>query len=207
MAHRGNVSTQASSSFLHLARSFNLTQMVKEPTHGMNILDILLTSEPSIIAGPRTLPPCSTSDRRRLKSKLLMHPLCSRNNCESIVKSLREIDWIGLINFCSSTNAIYKRLIKRYVPVSRRKDTCKGYSKRIRYLKAKADYFYSSSLSVRQSEYKRYSVELRKALVRRQMLKENDLASSKNTKRFFSYCRKNLKLADSIPNLISQGVV
>ncbi|KAK6042049.1 hypothetical protein COOONC_20446, partial [Cooperia oncophora] len=128
----------------------------------------MLTSEPSIIDGPRTLPPCSTSDRRRLKSKLLMHPLCSRNNCESIVKSLREIDWIGLINFCSSTNA---------------------------------------SLSVRQSEYKRYSVELRKALVRRQMLKENDLASSKNTKRFFSYCRKNLKLADSIPNLISQGVV
>ncbi|KAK6049635.1 hypothetical protein COOONC_12860, partial [Cooperia oncophora] len=71
MAHRGNVSTQASSSFLHLARSFNLTQMVKEPTHGMNILDILLTSEPSIIAGLCTLPPFSTSDHRRVKFKIV----------------------------------------------------------------------------------------------------------------------------------------
>ncbi|KAK6056197.1 hypothetical protein COOONC_06297, partial [Cooperia oncophora] len=163
MAHRGNVSTQASSSFLHLARSFNLTQMFVQTSQ--RIMQTIL--------------------KRRILRQSSSH-----------LRTLTEqVTTLAVAQTRATSNTF------RF-PVA--KDSCEGYSKRIRYLKAKADYLYSSSLSVHHTEYKRYSMKLKRALFRRQMLKEKLLASSKNTKRFFSYYRKNLKLADSIPNLTSQ---
>ena len=60
MTHRGNISTLSSTSFLSLARSLGLKQMVDQPTHGLIVLDVLLTSQPRIIGKLRVLPPFST---------------------------------------------------------------------------------------------------------------------------------------------------
>ncbi|KAK6040118.1 endonuclease/exonuclease/phosphatase family protein, partial [Cooperia oncophora] len=221
MVQRANTSMPGSSSFLKFVSSYSLKQMVKEPTHGLNILDILLVSEPTIIRNLKVLPPFSTSDHcsvsfeivgRSLPTlrKSVLRKAYSKADFESINASLARIDWISLHRGCDSTNAFYleflnicNELIEKYVPNVRVKNNHERYPKRIRLLRAKVDHLFSLSQNVNNAEYKKFSMKLKRALAKHRVLIEKQIASCKNSKRFFSYCKKNLKLAESIPNLIS----
>lgn len=65
MKIRGNAPAGSSLAFLDFCKSFNLTHAVKEPTHGLNVLDLVLTSDLSVLRNLRNLavlPPFGTSD-------------------------------------------------------------------------------------------------------------------------------------------------
>ncbi|KAK6061746.1 hypothetical protein COOONC_00585, partial [Cooperia oncophora] len=205
IVQRANTSTPGSSSFLKFVSSYSLKQMVKEPTHGVNILDILLVSEPTIIRNLKVLPPFSTSDHCSVSFEIVGRSLPTLRNA-----SLARIDWISLHRGCDSTIAFYleflnicNELIQKYVPNVRVKNNHERYPKRIRLLRAKVDHLFSLSQNVNNAEYKKFSMKLKRALAKHRVLIEKQIASCKNWKRFFSYCKKNPKLAESIPNLIS----
>ena len=65
-----------STAFLELLDDFNLNQLVTEPTRGNHVLDLLITSQPSIISDISIIP--GMFDHEAITSKLVIgnkHPI------------------------------------------------------------------------------------------------------------------------------------
>ena len=74
-----------------LRSSFNLRQLVKDPTRGQNILDLVLTNLHKYYKQPEILPPIGNSDHnvillpskttkpKGIKSKILIRDTCNAN--------------------------------------------------------------------------------------------------------------------------------
>lgn len=70
MSHRRNISTISSSLFIDFATSLNLKQLESQPTRGLNILDILLVSQPTIIEAVHVLSPFTTSNHNSISFRI-----------------------------------------------------------------------------------------------------------------------------------------
>lgn len=75
------------------------------------------------------------------------------------------------------------------------------YPKKIYLLKSKVDLLSSNPSSHKRAM--KYSRKLKRTLMRFEIEKEKKIAQHKNNKRFYSFCRKRLKLCESIPSLIT----
>lgn len=122
MGHKGNISTRSSSLVLDLVMLWDLTQLVNRPTHGLNILDLLLVSQPSIVETVRVLPPFSTSDHNSIlftisdaKESNAQKFVETRNFFKgdyiSIISTLAQIDWLAICNSSTNVDILYSKYV------------------------------------------------------------------------------------------------
>ncbi|KAK6062174.1 hypothetical protein COOONC_00146, partial [Cooperia oncophora] len=226
MTHRGNTSTQSSTAFLEFAKSFDLRQIVREPTHGLNILDIILVSSPTPVTKHRVLEPFSTADHNSIEFEVSYCAQVSseksrwyrnflKGDYEAVISALCQIDWVAINNTSATIDIFYSKfvsicnqLIEKYIPLTRHARHQEKYPKRVHFLRARIRYLYRRVSSVYDTQYRVCVQRLKRTLARHQIATEKKIAATKNSKRFYSYCKKKLKLMDSIPNLVSQeGVI
>ncbi|KAK6058984.1 endonuclease/exonuclease/phosphatase family protein, partial [Cooperia oncophora] len=183
MTHRGNISTTSSLSFLTFAKSFGLEQMVTSPTHGLNILDIVLVSDPRILEGMCILPPFSTSDHNGIGFNIAgFHPISAHSNkyrcfsrCDygSVISALSKIDWVALNSASCDSNMFYTELlnichslIDEHVPLcmssSKKADK---FPKRVYFLHSQIKRLHSRS-SESNRKLATYTRRLKRALLR-----------------------------------------
>ena len=83
---------QADQSFLEAVQDCYLTQHVREPTPGENILDLILSTEEHMIEDTPILPPLSNSDHNVISFSLIVEERLSENSTIRIVDSTKA-DW------------------------------------------------------------------------------------------------------------------
>ncbi|KAK6060490.1 hypothetical protein COOONC_01849 [Cooperia oncophora] len=222
LSHRGNLSSPSSTALIDLCVSFNLKQLVMEPTLGLNILDIVLTSDPEMVRCVEVMPPFSTSDHRSISVllsqpiscqllKYTLRPNFARGDFVSINRGLLEIDWVPLIAAGSPNDAyslfvsICHSFISQYVPCSKAK-TSPGYiPKKILRLRAKVNRIYANVDRYGFRIYAKYAQKLKRLITRLAITEEEKLAKQRNLRRFFRYCNSKLNVSDEIPELILDG--
>ncbi|RCN25823.1 hypothetical protein ANCCAN_28462 [Ancylostoma caninum] len=221
--HRGDVSSKSSTLFLDFSRNFNLNQVIDRPTHGLNILNIILASEVSILENIDVGPPFSTSDHNAISFSLREitpmqtnatknRPNYAKADFHAIVEALTSVDWLAFINNSDHIDDCYRNLVEyihslilRYVPMHTSSKPPEAYPRYIRTLKAKLDFYHLKRNAFGNAKYMMYARKLKRALARFSLLKEKRIAQCKNTKRFFNYCRLKLDIRESIPAMLSSN--
>ncbi|EYC21212.1 hypothetical protein Y032_0020g6 [Ancylostoma ceylanicum] len=220
--HRGNLSSKSSSSLLSFCQSFNLKQVIDQPTHGLNTLDIVLTSETSLLENIEILPPFSTSDHNgisftivgvtpKAKSSAKLRNY-AKGNYDAIVDALCSVDWVAFINSHKDIDDCYENLIRvflnlisRYVPRYKDSKIWETYPQHIQTLRAKLAFYHGRKTIFGNGKYLMYAHKLKRALARHSLLKEKQIAQSKNAKRLFCYCRQKLQLHEPIPTMTASN--
>ncbi|VDL84752.1 unnamed protein product, partial [Nippostrongylus brasiliensis] len=216
---RGACSSQSSSEFLNFSRTFKLSQLVNQPTHGLNILDILLASPSSIIESVAILPPFSTSDHnivsfgiRNVEASPKNHPKNHHNyakgNYDAINHALASVDWVSLINSAIDIESCYQRfveicenLIAKFIPRYDVREKPQTYPSYIQTLKSRVNYYHSRRNVFGHAKYYAYARKLKRALARLSLREEKKVAECKNSYRFYQFCRQKLQLQDCIPTI------
>lgn len=130
--------------FLKVADDLFLLQLVKVPTRGMNILDLILSTERNLVSDVDVSCPISNSDHNKIAFKVNCETKCleeesikynyEKANFSAIQGELNKIEWSKLFD-SKSTNEIW-RLFKNilmdnrdsYVPKSKSTGSTKGKS-------------------------------------------------------------------------------
>ena len=85
----------ADQEFLEAVQDCSLTQHVREPTRGENILDLILSTEEYMIEDTTILPPLSNSDHNVISFSLIVEERLSENSTIKIV-DYNKADWEGI---------------------------------------------------------------------------------------------------------------
>ena len=85
----------ADQEFLEAVQDCYLTQHVREPTRGENILDLILSTEEHMIEDTTILPPLSNSDHNVICFSLIVEERLSENSTIKIV-DYNKADWEGI---------------------------------------------------------------------------------------------------------------
>ncbi|EYB92879.1 hypothetical protein Y032_0189g1209 [Ancylostoma ceylanicum] len=209
--------------FLQFCTEFSLAQLVTEPTHNDNTLDLLLTNSQSIIKYVRVLPPFSSSDHRMILFKLnaVKYKIKSKScyldfahgDYNAINECLMNINWRKVISESKPADDCYQYyveccldLISKYIPV--RPVSTISYPYRIRRLQSFVNALYRMRHQRGLQKFLRYSRKLNRDLARYKLLEENRIASSRNPKIFYRFVNKRLKNSSSIgPIFNGDGVL
>ncbi|EYB82718.1 hypothetical protein Y032_0352g3250 [Ancylostoma ceylanicum] len=109
-----------SKSFLEFCESSDLTQHVRDPTHGANILDLVLSSDPCSVLDLRVESPIGTSDHATIhfclnaineKPIYILKRDYKSANMEAIKDYLRDIDWYGSFESSLTVDQKYETFI------------------------------------------------------------------------------------------------
>ena len=85
----------ADQEFLEAVQDCYLTQHVREPTRGENILDLIISTEEHMIEDTTILPPLSNSDHNVISFSLIVEERLSENSTIKIV-DYNKADWEGI---------------------------------------------------------------------------------------------------------------
>ncbi|EPB74353.1 hypothetical protein ANCCEY_06569 [Ancylostoma ceylanicum] len=149
--------------FLHLCEEHSLHQLVSTPTHGPNVLDLVLTNNRETLRAIEVLSPFSTSDHslisfelnvsRTQQSKSANHLDFRTANYSAIIDDLLRINWRALFSSAATADECYNiylrccnEIISRYVPISRQQNGTKKYPTKIRKLEQKVRSLYRAYL-------------------------------------------------------------
>jgi Reverse transcriptase (RNA-dependent DNA polymerase)/Endonuclease-reverse transcriptase len=203
--------------------SLGLSQLVKQPTLGNNILDLLFCSHKPCIKIVEVLEPFSTSDHNSIHFQL---------SCSSVpLPSYRKLDFakgdydgmnlelssiLWPIAFCGCANVddfyrvfhgILAPLIDKYVPL-RKPPSRFRYPRNIRLLQAKKRHVWKKCKTNAdlKNKYRALNTETEKAIRDFYASKENNLLKKgSNLKNFYNFVNKKLNVKSSIPDIELHG--
>ena len=199
--------------FLHLI------QLVRQPTRGNHILDLILTTVPELFSGITTAPPIADGDHDAIIgcvsiSPQSSHVKCSLNwskaNYDEISRALADIDW--QVAFCGSEDingywsafqTIIRKLIHLFVPVRKvkcKETICKGLTRRQKDKFRAWRKWRKDKTNVNKAKFNIATRKLRKYLHRRAAQFEFRLAHERSS-RIFDYVNRKTSHYSGITQL------
>ncbi|EYC40175.1 hypothetical protein Y032_0625g790, partial [Ancylostoma ceylanicum] len=219
MTVNGSTGATAAAKFVQFCKSNNLDQLVDKPTHGLNILDIVLTNNSSAVKDLSVIAPFSTSDHNVVcfsvdvkafnpKEHYIPFRDFSKGDYSRIIDELLLVDWIELIHYSNSADECYSRyisichaLIRKYIPLVFPKQRIYALPRKLLSLRSKVAFFHRNIHIYGSSKYASTAAKLKRALALWTSAREERIARSSSSKKLFSYCNRELKLTDEIPDL------
>ncbi|EYC05877.1 hypothetical protein Y032_0079g1234 [Ancylostoma ceylanicum] len=219
MTVNGCTGATATAKFVQFCKSNNLDQLVDKPTHGLNILDIVLTNNSSAVKDLSVIAPFSTSDHNVVcfsvdvkafnpKEHYIPFRDFSKGDYSRIIDELLLVDWIELIHYSNSADECYSRyisichaLIRKYIPLVFPKQRIYALPRKLLSLRSKVAFFHRNIHIYGSSKYASTAAKLKRALALWTSAREERIARSSSSKKLFSYCNRKLKLTDEIPDL------
>ncbi|EYB97204.1 hypothetical protein Y032_0142g2297 [Ancylostoma ceylanicum] len=209
--------------FLNFFHSTGLRQYVSEPTHGDNILDLILSPE-DVVSELHLLPPLSTSDHSIVHfeiatelSESLDVPLPDfvHVDYKLLNEYLRNIDWLTVFDNYESASEVYRRFCSQLYsafPISvklRIKHPHRPeYPRHIRSLQAQKQRLFNSIPTPLSSRlYKKVCSDLEYHLKKFLANYERRLASKKAMGPLFQYLRKKMKPLSSVRTITDQSSI
>jgi len=198
--------------FIRAFGKFGFSQLVRQPTRGDNILDLILTDEPSIVCNVDVDIPFCSSDHNIVTARLTLHSECDpisrlawhKGKFSELSDSLSTVDWRGLfqisdgvvdsmfddfVNVCNSS-------IADFIPLIRPKNH-KYKSRELRKAlkdKSRAHKAYKLNRSVASlNYYKTASKAVDRVIYVEAERFEKSLLSNPNPKKFFNYVNSKLR--------------
>lgn len=219
-------STNASSSFLSFLKAHNLSQIVSQNTRASNMLDLVLTTDVSIISDLIVSSPLGTSDHCTISfdinvpiDRLISHsfPDFQAANYDAIARFLNDVDWIGSFSQCVNVDDMYELFlfvlslaISYFVPVVTRpinSSRLPAFLEELAAIREAAWDDVKNGGSVESlNEFTRLNNRFIKKLNRYNASLDKKIIESGKPALFYNLVRKRLKLKAGIPPLsISSG--
>ena len=222
MSLRGGASSFCSQKFIEFCKSNNLIQTVDKPTHGSNILDVVLANEASLIDGMSVLPPFSTSDHNIISfcirpysfsdrippTSRIIYRNFSKGNFDAINRELSVIDWTSLLQSSNSVESCYnfftsvcQDLIDRYIPLTYLMEKRLCLPKSVNALRNKVAFLHREISKFGHAKYFSAARRLKRALARLALAREENVACSASRRKLYKYCNTKLNHCTDIPDL------
>ena len=211
------------SKFLSSVITNNLKQFIHEPTRDRNILDLLLTNEPSIILDVNISAPFTQScDHDSIGVTIAIPPLQELINkkrrnfrkadYDGINKYLSTINWISLFqnsdrnveSFWGKISLILDYCIENFVPFSMKsKGKRTRPPKKLRKLAVKKKSLYKASKidHSKKESYKEVSREYEKTVKDLNVEYESALMDEPSLSKFYSFIKGKLQQQETVPAL------
>ena len=198
----------SSREFLNFCVSHNLHQHVSSATHCDNIIDLVLSSDQSVVSNVSVLQPFSTSDHSSVRFDLSLNLPCisapssylnySKGDYNQICAYLLSVNWPAVFDSYSTVDQCYQhfteycnKLISEFVPKMSDKQAAPQLPRSITISQEKVKRLFN----IRHRCIARYckaSRYLKRQLDRLRLIEEERIAFSKNSKRFYKYCNSRL---------------
>ena len=103
-------------SFLEIVSSWDLTQLVNEPSRGKNFLDIILTSNPAAFKSCQLCPPISSSDHSAVVCEVMLPPRIKAVQQSKPHYNFKAADFTRMAQLFSSVN--WKFILSKSVDIN-----------------------------------------------------------------------------------------
>ncbi len=196
-------------------------QYVTSPTNGLNILDLVFSTEPFLFNNVEHYPPLGNSDHDVIKLSLPTKDMLSQSvdyrrdwssvNFDAINMSLEAVNWDELFSTCPTVDSVWNEfrrvldnLIEVYVPLKEVKKVSKNYvPKSLRKLQNKKkaahqDKKLNPHNSQKSENFRKASKTLRKAVKTYYFEKEQEILADNNAASFFKYATSKFKFKPTI---------
>lgn len=204
--------------FLNFCVTLSFSQIVKNPTHLYNIIDIVLTSAPNEIANLSVSTPFSTSDHASVKFNIESSIVIKKKSksfldfgnadFDKIISIFASIDWRQVFDSFSSVELCYthfvefcQAVIHDFVPLITQKQRTVTLPLQIQRAKTLAHYFFHNrhrGLNL----YSKAARKLKRLLRRNRLITEDKVAAANNPKKFYQFINSNLKLKQGIGDIL-----
>ncbi len=210
--------------FLELTLEKGLLQLVTEPTHGDNFLDLVFASQPNLVDFISVEEPLGESDHNavRFTSSLYSNSTCRtmkqtrynfrRADYSNLVQSLDRIDWSLLFKSCSTSQqmwdtflAVLHPLIENYIPKQKVAIVARKWPSKIKRLVLKQKRLHRKyrlkPTTAARNVWKSAAKEARSATRQEVFNREVEVLNNGTDNHFWRYVNSKLTCKSGLPSL------